>query len=48
MHGPDPDELVGVGGTQVVTIKVTEAGASDLGGTYARSWAPPSPGAGRT
>jgi inhibitor of cysteine peptidase len=43
---PNPDELVGKGGTQVVTLKVTEAGESDLTGTYGRSWETPAPGAG--
>ena len=43
---PNPDQLVGRGGTQVVTLTVTKAGASDLLGTYARSWEMPSPGAG--
>jgi inhibitor of cysteine peptidase len=43
---PNPDQLVGKGGTQVVTLKVTKTGESDLTGTYARSWETPSPGAG--
>ncbi len=43
---PNPDQLAGRGGTQVVTLTVTKAGASDLLGTYARSWETPSPGAG--
>jgi inhibitor of cysteine peptidase len=43
---PNPDQLVGKGGTQVVTLTVTKAGVSDLLGTYARSWETPSPGAG--
>jgi inhibitor of cysteine peptidase len=43
---PNPEELLGKGGTQVVTLKVTEAGESDLTGTYARSWETPEPGAG--
>jgi inhibitor of cysteine peptidase len=43
---PNPDELLGKGGTQVVTLKVTRAGESDLTGTYARSWETPEPGAG--
>ena len=43
---PNPDQLAGKGGTQVVTLKVTKAGESDLTGTYARSWETPSPGAG--
>ena len=43
---PNPDQLAGKGGAQVVTLKVTKAGESDLTGTYARSWETPSPGAG--
>lgn len=43
---PNPDQLVGRGGAQVVTLKVTGAGESDLTGTYARSWETPAPGAG--
>ena len=43
---PNPDQLAGKGGAQVVTLKVTKAGASDLTGTYARSWETPSPDAG--
>jgi predicted secreted protein len=43
---PNPEELLGTGGTQVVTLKVNEAGESDLTGTYARSWETPEPGAG--
>lgn len=43
---PNPEELVGVGGTQVVTLKVTEVGESELRGTYARSWETPSPDTG--
>jgi len=42
---PNPDNLAGKGGTQVVTLKVTKAGGSDLAGTYARSWETPSPAA---
>ena len=42
---PNPDNLAGKGGTQVVTLKVTRAGGSDLTGVYARSWETPSPGA---
>ena len=38
--------MAGKGGTQVVTLKVTKAGESDLTGTYARSWETPSPGTG--
>jgi predicted secreted protein len=43
---PNPDQLAGKGGTQVVTLTVTKAGESDLTGTYARSWETPAPGAG--
>jgi predicted secreted protein len=43
---PNPDQLAGKGGTQVVTLQVTKAGESDLTGTYARSWETPSPDAG--
>jgi inhibitor of cysteine peptidase len=40
---PHPDELVGSGGTQVVTLRVTEPGTSDLTGYYARPWETPTP-----
>jgi predicted secreted protein len=40
---PNPDGLAGSGGTQVVTLKVTEAGTSDLTGVYVRPWETPSP-----
>jgi predicted secreted protein len=40
---PNPDNLAGKGGTQVVTLKVTKAGTSDLTGRYVRSWETPSP-----
>ena len=43
---PNPDQMAGKGGAQVVTLKVTKAGESDLLGTYARSWETPSPDAG--
>ena len=43
---PNPDQLAGKGGAQVVTLKVTKAGESDLTGAYARSWETPAPGAG--
>ncbi len=43
---PNPDQLAGRGGAQIVTLTVTKAGESDLLGTYARSWETPSPGAG--
>jgi inhibitor of cysteine peptidase len=42
---PNPDEMSGAGGTQVVTLKVTKAGASDLTGMYRQQWNSPSPGA---
>jgi predicted secreted protein len=42
----NPENLAGAGGTQVVSLKVTEAGESDLTGTYARDWETPAPGAG--
>jgi predicted secreted protein len=40
---PNPDGLAGSGGTQVVTLKVTAAGTSDLTGVYVRPWETPSP-----
>lgn len=40
---PNPDNLAGKGGTQVVTLKVTKAGTSDLLGRYVRPWETPSP-----
>jgi predicted secreted protein len=43
---PNPDQLAGKGGSQVVTLQVTKAGESDLTGTYARSWETPAPGSG--
>jgi len=42
---PNPDELSGAGGTQIVTLKVTKAGTSDLTGMYRQQWNSPSPGA---
>ena len=45
---PNPDNLAGKGGTQVVTLKVTKAGTSDLTGQYVRSWETPSPSRRRT
>jgi predicted secreted protein len=41
---PNPSGLAGSGGAQVVTIKVTKAGTSDLTGTYRQQWNSPSPG----
>ena len=40
---PNPENVAGAGGTQVVTLKVTKAGTSDLTGTYVRPWETPSP-----
>ena len=40
---PNPSGMVGAGGTQVVTLKVTETGSSDLLGFYVRPWETPSP-----
>jgi inhibitor of cysteine peptidase len=42
---PNPDGLAGAGGTQVVTLKVTKAGTSDLTATYRQQWNSPSPDA---
>ena len=42
---PNPSSLAGAGGKQVVTVKVTKAGTSELTGTYARGWETPSPNA---
>jgi len=41
---PNPEELAGVGGAQVVTLTVTKAGTSDLTGMYRQQWNAPSPG----
>ena len=43
---PNPSDLAGKGGTQVVKLKVTKAGQSDLTGTYRQQWETPSPDAG--
>ena len=40
---PAPSNMVGTGGTQVVKLKVTKAGSSDLLGYYVRPWETPSP-----
>ena len=40
---PNPDDLAGAGGKEVVTLKVTRAGTSDLTGVYVRPWETPSP-----
>ncbi len=45
MPDPNPSGLTGSGGTQVVTLKITTSGSSELTGTYARSWETPSPDA---
>ena len=42
---PNPEGMSGTGGTQVVTLKVTKAGTSDLTGTYRQQWNSPSPDA---
>ena len=42
---PSPSNVAGSGGTQVVTLKVTKAGTSDLTGTYRQQWNSPSPNA---
>ncbi len=41
---PNPSGLAGSGGTQVVTLKVTAAGSSELTGVYARGWETPPAG----
>jgi predicted secreted protein len=41
----NPEQLVGKGGAQLVTLKVTKPGSSNLTGTYARSWEARSPDA---
>ena len=40
---PAPSNMVGTGGQQVVKLKVTKAGSSDLLGYYVRPWETPSP-----
>jgi predicted secreted protein len=42
---PNPSGLAGKGGSQVVKLKVTKAGQSDLTGTYRHQWETPSPDA---
>jgi inhibitor of cysteine peptidase len=42
---PAPSNVVGSGGTQVVTLRITKAGSSDLTGTYRQPWVTPSPDA---
>jgi inhibitor of cysteine peptidase len=40
---PNPENLAGKGGTQIVTLTVTKTGTSDLIGRYVRPWETPSP-----
>jgi predicted secreted protein len=42
---PNPPGTTGAGGKQIVTLKVTKIGASDLRGTYRQPWNPVPPGA---
>jgi inhibitor of cysteine peptidase len=42
---PAPSNMVGTGGSQIVTLKVTRTGSSDLTGTYRQQWNSPSPDA---
>ena len=42
-EGTHPEGVVGTGGTQIVTLKVTRAGESDLTGMYRQQWNSPSP-----
>jgi inhibitor of cysteine peptidase len=42
---PSSEGAVGAGGTQIVTLKVTKAGTSDLTGMYRQQWNSPSPDA---
>ena len=44
-EGTHPEGVVGAGGTQIVTLRITKSGSSELTGTYARSWETPSPDA---
>ena len=44
-EGTHPEGVLGAGGTQIVTLKVTKAGASDLTGMYRQQWNSPSPDA---
>jgi inhibitor of cysteine peptidase len=44
-EGTHPEGVVGAGGIQIVTLRVTKPGSSKLTGTYARSWETPSPDA---
>jgi len=43
VQDPSTEGMVGAPGTQVITLKVTEAGTSDLTGVYVRPWETPSP-----
>jgi predicted secreted protein len=42
---PSPSNMAGTGGTQLVTLKVTKVGTSDLTGMYQQQWNSPSPNA---
>jgi len=42
---PNPPGTAGAGGKQIVTLKVTKIGSSDLRGTYRQPWSPVPPGA---
>jgi len=44
-YQPDPNSegLVGAGGTEIVTLRVTKAGSSKLTGTYRQQWNTPAP-----
>ena len=42
---PNPSNMAGTGGTQLVTLKVTKTGSSDLTGSYRQQWNSPSPDA---
>ena len=42
---PNPPGTTGAGGKQIVTLKVTKIGSSDLRGTYRQPWNPVPPGA---
>ena len=41
---PSPAGTTGAGGKQIVTLKVTKIGSSDLRGTYRQPWSPLPPG----
>ena len=42
---PNPPGTTGAGGKQIVSLKVTKIGSSDLRGTYRQPWNPVPPGA---